>query len=106
MRVRLGLIVLLIFSVGCVLYSLNEGRRERERYVEDLNSGLHDSQLVTVGLLSRTVAIVTPPGWEDRPSCTGWVGAILHEKDEEPVRRVLKQHGFVEVQCGQVKGDL
>jgi hypothetical protein len=105
MRLRLGLSCLIVIALGWVLYSLNAARLEREAFAVDINSKM-ESQVVATGLWGKTLALQTPDGWNDPVSCSGWVSEILHEKEQEPVRAVLRRHGFTEISCLNVKGAL
>jgi hypothetical protein len=94
---------LLLSGTGWFLHSWNDARQSREDFVAAVTAK-SEYDYITTGWNSRTFAIVTVD--MDEVACDGFIGEILHDREDEPVRAALRKQGFDAVACGDRKGKL
>jgi hypothetical protein len=85
-----------------VFIRLDDGRRSREAWVENLNSKLEETQLSAVGWRSEILHFPS----NQFSQCAALESAIMRRSDMADVRDALRQHGFVALECGARKESL
>jgi hypothetical protein len=99
-------VFVLSVTMWCLLSGMHSWDKERQSREDFANmvTAKSDYQFVVWGWDSRSFAIVTTDS--DPVACGGFVSAIIHEKEDEPVRTALAHEGFKRISCGDVTANL